>query len=390
MGRAPHEDVEIALRAPLLEPIPGLLHRAARIPLAAHHGIVRFHDVLAARPERLGCLASAARPIAPSEILFLDIETTGLGREDEVVFLVGAARIDGEFVVLEQWLLAGDRDLRGRAAEREMLERTVALARSKEALVTFVGKAFDRHRLDDRIESVMGERPLTAMAHLDLFHSSKRLFAPSLRDARLSTLESELLGIARGRDLSGAQCPEAWFDFVDSGRRSFIEPVLRHNALDTLTLLALLARTEQVFASPATRSESARAGLLFHAKRTPLAAELALPYLERACAEPIPEGGKESHPAIEALADLLRSRGDSQRALLLLEREGRRRHDCDLMKRAATIAERDLRDAAATLRLLRLAGEYAPADERAALVARLSRLERRIAVDRAAASDPGG
>ncbi len=320
MHRARNDVVEAALLAPLVEPSPGLLHRSIRVPIAAHHGIVRLHDVLAVDPVRFSALAGVADPLNVSDALFLDVETTGLGRGDEVVFLVGTIALEREFVVVEQWLLAGDGDLRARAAEREMLERVVARAAAKKGLVTFVGKAFDRHRLDDRVALVLGagERPFAAMPHVDLYHVSRRLFAPRLRDGRLATLEADLLGVARGRDLSGAECPEAWLDFVESGDRSRIDPVLRHNALDALSLVALLARADQVFAAPEDALEAARAGLLFHARDGGACEEIALSLLERACAHRS-SSSNEMLAAIEALTDRLSRRGDHARALQILE-----------------------------------------------------------------------
>src|SRR5690349_14867393 len=89
MRRAPDQVIEAALRAPLVEASPGVLHRVVRVPIAAHHGIVRLHDVLAVDPVRLSLLAGlagagAAAPLAVSDALFLDVETTGLGREGEL------------------------------------------------------------------------------------------------------------------------------------------------------------------------------------------------------------------------------------------------------------------------------------------------------------------
>lgn len=189
--------------------------------------------------------------------MFFDVETTGLGGDDTLVFLVGAATMTPSEWVVEQWLLVAEE------SEPEFLAAVAPRLLAAEALVTFVGKSFDRHRLDDRFARVGVGRPLRELPHADLYHAARRLLGRALPDVRLATIERECLGIHRDRDLRGAECPEAWLDFVETRRMSFIEPVLRHNALDLLALGALLPALCAKLASPLGRDELEAAAAFF-------------------------------------------------------------------------------------------------------------------------------
>jgi uncharacterized protein len=203
----------------------------------------------------------------------VDVETTGFGGDDVLVFLVGVATFEPEVVRVEQWLLDDE------AAEQEFLTKVGPIVTAGAPLVTFVGKSFDRHRLDDRFERHGRGRPLKALPHADLYHAARRIFGGALPDVRLATLEAEVLGVARRYDVRGRECPEAWLDYVETRDVRRIEPVLDHNALDVISLVALLSRLDAALTAPVTDAEAAAVGLFYVAAKRP---ELARPHLERA------------------------------------------------------------------------------------------------------------
>jgi uncharacterized protein YprB with RNaseH-like and TPR domain len=158
------------------------------------------------------------------------------------VFLVGLGSFEQGSFELWQGFLAEP------AEERALLEDVAARIRAASMVVSFFGKAFDRHRLEDKMRMHGIPPPFEGRPHLDLYHPLRRLYrprpAPGSRtvalDARLRTLERELCGVEREDDLPGARAPAAWFDFLRE-RPHELEGVFRHNRDDVLSLVALAA-----------------------------------------------------------------------------------------------------------------------------------------------------
>jgi len=87
---------------------------------------------------------------------------------------------------------------------------------------------------------------LRALPHLDLLHPNRRLFKGLIESHRLPMVERELLGFEREDDCPSAEVPERYFRFQRSGDPTHIRPVLRHNAWDILSLVALAAHLAAV------------------------------------------------------------------------------------------------------------------------------------------------
>jgi uncharacterized protein YprB with RNaseH-like and TPR domain len=227
------------------EPEDGVLARRATFELSSRHGAWRLEEALAADRAILALLARDPA-LADADLrraLFLDTETTGLsGGAGTWVFLVGLGSFEDDGFRVWQGFLAEP------AEERALLEEVAARIRAASVVVSFFGKAFDRHRLEDKMRMHGIAPPFDGRPHLDLYHPLRRLYrprpAPGERtvalDARLRTLESELCGVGREDDLPGALAPAAWFDFLH-GRPHALEGVFRHNRDDVLSLVALAA-----------------------------------------------------------------------------------------------------------------------------------------------------
>lgn len=181
---------------------------------------------------------AALHGLKPADLLFVDIETTGLSSSTPLFLIgtLGAGSVHDEPQM--EFFLARDFD-----EERAVLNAFHGVARGK-SLVTFNGKSFDwpyiegrsrRHRL--RFE--------TPNAHLDLLHHARRVWKPGLPNCRLQTLESHLCGRAREGDVAGSRIPEQYHEFVelhsDTKRGAhLLAPIVYHNALDILTMAELV------------------------------------------------------------------------------------------------------------------------------------------------------
>lgn len=216
---------------------PGHTRRLARTALDSQHGNVPLAAGVGPISAALASLAKdpALLGLELQKARFLDIETTGLhGGAGNYPFLVAVGRIEGAEVIVEQHFLSHP------AGEAALLRAVAEQIAAGELLVSFFGKSFDRHRLEDKMRLHRIPAPFAGRPHLDLYHPLRRLYGNCFSNCRLSTLEQGLLGLERHNDLSGAFAPAAWFDH-QAGRPNLLEGVFEHNRLDVLSLLALCA-----------------------------------------------------------------------------------------------------------------------------------------------------
>jgi uncharacterized protein YprB with RNaseH-like and TPR domain len=172
----------------------------------------------------------------PEAFAFLDIETTGLsGGTGTYAFLVGVGRyIAGEYHLAQFFL----RDPSEEQAQLLALEDFLAPC---EILVTFNGKSFDAPLLNTRYTTHGWRSPLPTMAPLDLLHLARRLWRDRLPSRTLGTLEVQILGHRRsGEDIPGWLVPQMYFDYIHTGDARPLTGVFYHNAIDVLSLAALL------------------------------------------------------------------------------------------------------------------------------------------------------
>jgi uncharacterized protein YprB with RNaseH-like and TPR domain len=164
-------------------------------------------------------------------MLFLDIETCGLSGAP--VFLVGLCMIADRNLVLRQ-LFARDY-----SEERALLHEVARLAREFDFLVTFNGKSFDIPYLRDRAAHHRMRFSLE-LPHLDLLWMARRRWKGSLPNCRLQTLEWRILRRRRAGDVSGAEIPGLYHDYVKRGEPHRLLPVFHHNLLDVVAMVELI------------------------------------------------------------------------------------------------------------------------------------------------------
>jgi uncharacterized protein YprB with RNaseH-like and TPR domain len=178
-----------------------------------------------------------------SDLLFLDIETTGLGGAGAIAFLVAIARVedswDGPLLRLRQYLAPSPPD---EAALLELLLADVDPG-ADPVLVTYNGRLFDAPFLDGRATMHRMRGGFDALRHVDLLHASRTVYRGALTDCRLATVEAEVMRLARHEDeVAGSQVPAWYFRFLRSGDARALWPIVEHNAVDVISLAALTGR----------------------------------------------------------------------------------------------------------------------------------------------------
>ena len=187
--------------------------------------------------ERLAGLPGMPSPSTP--LLCLDTETTGLGSAaGTVAFLIGLSWWEGDRMRLLQLALPDHSE------EGALLDALVAETPANAWLVTYNGRSFDWPLLDTRFR--MNRRVAPALdGHLDLLLLVRRLFRHRLPDARLQTVERQLLRRHRAPDIPASEIPAIYHSFLRGGPVGPIRVVARHNAEDVVTLGRILAHLER-------------------------------------------------------------------------------------------------------------------------------------------------
>ncbi|MCJ7434113.1 MAG: ribonuclease H-like domain-containing protein [Anaerolineales bacterium] len=180
------------------------------------------------------------------QFAFLDTETSGLsGGTGTYAFLVGVARfINGEFI-LQQFFM------RDPAEEPALLEGLAQFIAPCALLATFNGKTFDAPLLATRYSMHHMPVPFKNYSHLDLLPLARRLWRDRLPSRTLKYLEEHVLGLMRSDDeVPGYEIPWLYFDYLRTGDARPLGGVFYHNAMDVVTLAALLAHVNNMLMDP--------------------------------------------------------------------------------------------------------------------------------------------
>jgi len=190
--------------------------------------------------DRLAGVPGQPPPDAP--LVCLDTETTGLATAaGTMAFLVGLGWWEADRFRQAQLLLP---DQPNEPALLTLLEAHIPY---NAWLVTYNGRGFDWPLLVARYRMARRDPPVHA-GHLDLLPFVRRVFKHRMTDARLRTVETELLGVARHEDVDGWEIPGRYLDFLRSGLAEPLLAVVRHNREDVRSLARLLVHVEAQFA----------------------------------------------------------------------------------------------------------------------------------------------
>jgi uncharacterized protein YprB with RNaseH-like and TPR domain len=209
-------------------------------------------DVPAKLPEELKVLVPDfmrfnRKSVAPEDLLFFDLETTGLsGGAGTLAFLaaigffvpVTQRKSDSQSskqsykLQIDQYLLL---DYPG---EPEFLESIIPILNDeKKIVVTYNGKTFDTKLF--RTRCLMNGMKPPVYDEADLLHPARRLWKHILPNCSQAEIETSILGLDRTGDISGAFAPQIWFDFLNNENPSDLLGICDHNNKDIEGLASL-------------------------------------------------------------------------------------------------------------------------------------------------------
>jgi uncharacterized protein YprB with RNaseH-like and TPR domain len=218
------------------------------------HGHVAVADCLPPDEGMWPALPLLEPAVVPGRLLFVDLETTGLGGgAGTYAFLVGCGWFDGPCFRVRQFFLASH------TAERALLEGVADAANAASGVVTYNGKSFDLPLIETRFMFHRMETPFAGVPHVDMLHPARRLWRSGADEGcRLTSMEETLLGHVREGDVPGFEIPSRYFHYVRTSDARPLNAVLEHNRLDLLALAMLTARAAQLLEDGAAGARTAR------------------------------------------------------------------------------------------------------------------------------------
>lgn len=168
----------------------------------------------------------------PETVKFIDIETIGL-YYIHPVFLVGILYFQGGQGYVKQFLA------RNFDEEKAILKETARELGNTDVIASFNGRSFDLPYLKNRMKYHQLNEEVKAF-HVDLLRPARKQYKGVYPNCRLITLERELFHQERENDVPGAEIADYYYRYLDTGDRSWLDPILEHNALDLLSMAKLL------------------------------------------------------------------------------------------------------------------------------------------------------
>ena len=171
---------------------------------------------------------------APEDVLFFDIETTGLSARSAGLYLIGVLAYTDKSWTLLQFFCEDVAD------EPAVLQAFFELLHTKKILVSYNGDGFDIPFLRHMLEQYGLPYSFDAIESFDLFKKFrplKRLLG--LPDLKLKSCE-RFLGIDREDRFTGGELIEVYFEWQQTKTPALLDTLLLHNAEDIANLPNLL------------------------------------------------------------------------------------------------------------------------------------------------------
>ena len=194
-----------------------------------------------------GLICDEVTEIPLRQVLFLDLETTGLsGGAGTLAFLIGLAFLELDHIVVRQYLLPDFNH------EFLMLKQLNGLLQGYRFTASFNGKTFDLPLLRTRFLLNRLEACLDDLVHLDFLHAARRIWRERLTTCNLQNLEREILSVNRKGDIPGSLIPQLYFDFLRRRDLWALEDVLEHNYQDMVNMVLLALHIGAIASNPVT------------------------------------------------------------------------------------------------------------------------------------------
>lgn len=168
------------------------------------------------------------------KICFLDIETTGLNRSKNMVYLIGVLFLDNSTWTLKQYFANTIEK------EKDLLEKFISDISTFDKLITYNGDSFDLPFIEHRLKHHNLDYNIDKTKSFDVYRIIKnnRNYL-DLENLKLKTIERSL-GFYREDIYSGLDCIEFYYDYINSNNITMKNNILKHNYDDLTHMLDII------------------------------------------------------------------------------------------------------------------------------------------------------
>ncbi|WP_026652740.1 ribonuclease H-like domain-containing protein [Butyrivibrio proteoclasticus] len=196
--------------------------------------MIRTNEEFKLSDTHITTLLTKALGVNLNEILFFDIETTGLSPKNSDLYLIGVSYIDGDVARLGQFFAESADD------EEVLLRAFSGLCENFKAIVHFNGNRFDIPFVQNKLNKYGLEDVFENLKSLDIY----RLIKPykdqlGLVDCKQKTIEL-YLGINREDKYDGGKLIPVYEKYKETQDKELLSLLLLHNAEDVKGMYHLL------------------------------------------------------------------------------------------------------------------------------------------------------
>lgn len=167
---------------------------------------------------------------------FIDIETTGLNRNNDMIYLIGVLYYDFK---INNWIL-NQYFANSMAKELELLEKFIDMISTFDKIITFNGESFDLPFIEHRLKKYGIHYIFDKEKSFDLYQIIKKnRYYLNLPNLKLKTIEFSL-GFIREDKYSGHDCIGFYYDYIASKNTLLKENILKHNYDDLAHMLDII------------------------------------------------------------------------------------------------------------------------------------------------------
>lgn len=166
----------------------------------------------------------------PEEILFIDIETTGLSPQNSFIYIIGVGYYENESFKIIQWFSDSLLD------EKNVISEFFSFSQNYTHLLHFNGKMFDIPFIEKRANKYNLISPLSSFEEIDIYRLIKPLKSVlGLQDVRQKTVEM-FLNIYREDMYSGGELIPVYKKYTMHNDDKLLMLLLLHNEEDVLNM----------------------------------------------------------------------------------------------------------------------------------------------------------
>ena len=180
----------------------------------------------------------------PDDFLFFDIETSSITiGTGTLVFLFGASHFSDNGLEVIQVFMEDP------TQEEYFLVYLQDLLMKFKCLVTYNGKSFDIPILQTRYLMNKNLFKVNGFPHIDLLHTSRKIWKYRLESKRLADIENHILAFYRRKDeIPGWLIPQIYQDYLQTGDALPLTNVFYHNEMDVVSLAVLFLEINHMIA----------------------------------------------------------------------------------------------------------------------------------------------